>query len=234
LRCIAHASVLAAPGAAPALAQTYASLCAKAFASPFPLVWPRRTAGIRLRVVALIDAPATPEAIAALDVLAALPRAECEIAIAVLGAAALPDSHAASGAVRNLPVLGLPPIPDANDAKRVAALDPDVLIDLAGLRAAAGPMLARRPARSIVTPADLPAANVAPLVDRADAALRALGGLLAELRNALPESGARDEGRASRHSSMGKGYAAPAAAPSSRLACWAGSVQAPPLSRLRC
>jgi tetratricopeptide (TPR) repeat protein len=125
----------------------------------------------------------------ALDMLAALPRAEYEIVIAVLGMAALPDSFAASSAVRDLPVLALPPIPGANDAKRVAAFDPDVLIDLAGLRAAAGPMLAQRPARVIVTPADLPAINVAPLVDRTDMTIGELGRALAELRNALPEFG---------------------------------------------
>ncbi|MDH5245726.1 MAG: tetratricopeptide repeat protein, partial [Betaproteobacteria bacterium] len=189
LRRIAHAAVLAAPRAAPALAQTYASLCAAVFASSFPLVWLRRTAGMRLRVVVLIATPPGPEAIAALDVLAALPRAEYEIAIALLGAAALPDAFAASGAARDLPLLAMPPITAANDAKRVAALDADVLIDLAGLRGAAGPMLARRPARTIVTPADLPAPNVGPLVDRADATIGGLGRLLTELRIAVPASG---------------------------------------------
>src|SRR4030042_1177714 len=129
------------PGAAPALAQAPASLCATAFVAPFPLVWPRRTAGVRLRVIALVAMSSAPEAIAALDLLAALPRPEYDIAIAMLGAGAWPDSFAISGAVRELPLLALPPIPGANDAKRVATFDPDVLIDLAGLRGATGPLL---------------------------------------------------------------------------------------------
>jgi len=188
LRRIAHAALQAAPGAAPALARAYASLCATAFVAPFPLVWPRRTAGVRLRVIALVATSSAPEAIAALDLLAALPRAEYDIAIAMLGAGAWPDSFAISGAVRELPLLALPPIPGANDAKRVATFDPDVLIDLAGLRGAAGPLLARRPARVIATPADLPATNVAPLVDRADTTLLELARLLAEWRRALAVS----------------------------------------------
>src|SRR5205085_11834907 len=47
---------------APALAQCYASLCQWVFASPVPLPWPRRTAGMRLRVVTLVDDGASASA----------------------------------------------------------------------------------------------------------------------------------------------------------------------------
>jgi len=143
LRRIAHAATRAAPDAAPALARTYAQLCVREFAGAFPLVWPRRTAGDRLRVVALVAAAPTAEAGVVLDVLADLPRAEFDVAIAFLGKEAAPGSPTGAGVPGHLPAIALPPIPDVNGAKRVAALDPDLIIDLAGLGAAAGPLLAQ-------------------------------------------------------------------------------------------
>ena len=190
LRRIAHAATRAAPDAAPALARSYAHLCVREFAGAFPLVWPQRTAGDRLRVVALVAAPPTAEAGVVLDVLADLPRAEFDVAIAFLGEEAAPGSPMGVGVPGHLPAIALPPIPDVNGAKRVAALDPDLIIDLAGLGAAAGPLLAQRPARAIATLADLGAANVAPLVDHAETPVRGIRHWLDELRHALPAPGA--------------------------------------------
>ncbi len=183
LRRIARAAVEAGHAAAPALAQRYAELCAAAFAAPFALSWPRRTAGTQLRVIVLVAAAPGPEAIAAL---AALSHEAHDIALAVIAGAALPDAPAA--ALPNLPTLPLPAAPDLDDAKRLAATDPDVLIDLVGLAAAAGPLLAARPARLVMTPSDLPLRLASPLVDRADTTTGELGRVLAELRAALAAS----------------------------------------------
>ena len=164
LRRIALAAVRDASSAAPALAQSYANLCAREFAAAYPTVWPRRTAGDRLRVVVLVATAPAPDAGVALDVLAGLPHDEFDVTIACLGDTVTPDSLVGIGAAGKLRALRLAPLPDANDARRLAALDPDLLFDLVGLAAATGPLLAQRPARSVATTADLGARNVAPLI----------------------------------------------------------------------
>lgn len=189
LRRIARAAVRSAQDDALALVQSYAQLCAAAFVPGTPLGWPRRTAGTALRVVALVAAmSSTEEALAALASLAQLPRERFAIVIAAIGGATLSESLAGNLAATRLPTIVLSEVPESDDAKRLAALDPDMLIDLAGLSAASGPLLGRRPARLIVTPSDLAAANVAPLIDRADARLRGLGDWLDKLQRALPAS----------------------------------------------
>ena len=54
----------------------------------------------------------------------------------------------------------------AQDARLIAVLDPDVLVDLAGMSTRAGSLLAQRPARRCFTLATLSAAHAAPLVDQ--------------------------------------------------------------------
>jgi predicted O-linked N-acetylglucosamine transferase (SPINDLY family) len=90
---------------------------------------------------------------------AALPPDTFNVALAAIGASAAPT-------VAGLTGVALPSEPDAVAAKVIAARDPDVLIDLAGLAAASGPLLALRPARSIWTIGALPLPNRVPLVDR--------------------------------------------------------------------
>src|SRR5581483_1267398 len=93
-------------------------------------------------------------------------RAQCDVTLAVIGGEAsaqiapLPDV----GAWRSV---ALPSIVGTNEAKALAALDPDLLLDLAGLRAPVGPLLAARPARSVITLSDIVAALPAPLIDSA-------------------------------------------------------------------
>ena len=189
LRRIARAAAHAGANEAAGLAETYAELCASAFVSAVPLLWPRRTAGERLRIVILLSAAPIREAGAALTFIAGLPRSRFDVAIANIGGGELPDSLADAGAAQTMPLIPLAVIPDANDAKRCAGFDPDVLIDLAGRNAAAGPLLGRRPARSIATVASLPAPNVAPLVDRAAASLDDLAHWLDERHATLPAPG---------------------------------------------
>ena len=136
----------------------YGALCAAGWAAPVPLSWPRRTAGDRLRVMTL-HSPVAPLDAATLAALASLPRESFAITMASIGDATLPAGDGTAS-------LALPAQPDAATAKAIGAGDFDVLIDLAGLAAATGPLLAQRPARTIWTVAALPLPNAAPLVDR--------------------------------------------------------------------
>ncbi len=175
LRRIAVAVAHADPDAAAEFAARYAALCAHALAAPVPLPWPRRTAGRPLRVVVLrAAAPAAEAAATAADAIAALPRDAFAITFASIGGA---GDTAAGGAS----TMALPEKPDAATAKAMAAIDPDVLIDLAGLDAATGPLLAQRPAREIWTFAALPLHHRPPLVDRVVGDAAGLTAALADL-----------------------------------------------------
>ena len=82
----------------------------------------------------------------------------------------------------------------AQDARLIAALDPDVLVDLAGMSTRAGSLLAQRPARHRFTLATLPAAHAPPLVDQvvadSDALVETLHTLQSQLIPAAPDTGA--------------------------------------------
>ena len=54
--------------------------------------------------------------------------------------------------------------PDPAIAQRLAEADFDAIVDLAGMTAATGPLLAQRPARSVWTLDSLFAAHAAPLI----------------------------------------------------------------------
>jgi protein O-GlcNAc transferase len=140
------------------LAQRYAALSARGFCAPVPLLWPRRTAGGRLRVIVL-RAPESGADTATQLAINALPLAAIELTVATVGA---PAGAVAEG----IASIALPAQPNATIAKALAAREPDVLVDLAGLMAATGPLLAQRPARAIWTIDSLALPNVAPLVDR--------------------------------------------------------------------
>jgi predicted O-linked N-acetylglucosamine transferase (SPINDLY family) len=160
LRRIAMAVAHFGAGAAREFAERYAALCASALAAPVPLPWPRRTAGHRLRIIVLRRAAAAGEAdSAAMAAIAALPRDAFSITVAIIGAT---EDSPRDG----MTTIALPPQPDVAAAKAISAADPDLLIDLAGLAAATGLLLAQRPARATWTLATLPLPNAAPLVDR--------------------------------------------------------------------
>lgn len=161
-------------GAGAGLAAHYAALCERAERAVPPLAWPARTSGAALRV-AVVHA-GDPAAQATLAKLRALPAAQCEVTVVTLGDAVASEP----GAVR------LSGAPTAQDARRVAALDADIIVDLSGLAARAGALLAQRPARLRVTLADIAMPHAPPLVDRVAADGDGLIDLVATLRSALP------------------------------------------------
>jgi protein O-GlcNAc transferase len=154
LRRIAVALAEFDPGAAASLCERYAQLCAAAFAPPVPLLWPRRTAARRCRVIVLAAADdATIEAFAALS------HNAFDVAFAVFGATEPPS-------IAGHTAIALPEQPDVAAARAIALRDADVLVDLVGATRAGGPVLASKPARAIWTLATLPLPHRAPLVDR--------------------------------------------------------------------
>lgn len=173
-----------APAGAVSLAQRYADACVVTFAAPFPLLWPRRTAGSRPRIVVL-PCPAT-DAVAseAQALLLGLPADRFEVTLAALGATSPSAVAAFASAHPGRRIVPVTPAVDLDDAKRVALLDPDVLVDLAGLAASVGPLLARRPARTLVTVTGIAAPHAVPLVDGA-LAVDALGAAMERLRAAI-------------------------------------------------
>jgi protein O-GlcNAc transferase len=189
LRRIALVATTLRADAAADLRAHYARLCAYACAGPFPLAWPQRCAGDRLRVVAVIG-PLVDDVVAdAVAALAAATADACDVTLAWIDAAAAPQIPSAARALR---ALVLPRSPDAAAAKELAALDADMLLDLAGIAASTGPLLAPRPAREIVTLAALVAPNGEPLIDRALPPGTDLASFLRASRAAL--AAARDAG----------------------------------------
>ena len=132
----------------------YAGLCEQAARAGAPLAWPRRTRGSALRVVAIAGHSAVDDAVARLRQLPPDRFAVTVVALddSLAGEVSVPVDVSATAA--------------AQDARLIAALDPDVLVDLAGMSTRAGSLLAQRPARCRVTLATLPAAHAAPLVDQ--------------------------------------------------------------------
>jgi protein O-GlcNAc transferase len=161
LRRVALAAVALAPDHCAGLAQHYAALCERAEHADAPLAWPHRARGEQLRVVVLVGAGRAANAAAeALATLNALPAARFAVVTAVIG------GEATATSAGQAPRIALPPSPSTADARRIATLDADAIVDLAGLTAAAGVLLAQRPARTRMTIAALRAPNVAPLIDR--------------------------------------------------------------------
>ncbi|HEY7943057.1 MAG TPA: tetratricopeptide repeat protein [Casimicrobiaceae bacterium] len=168
LRLFAHAAAKVAPQSP--WAARYAAHCIARYAPDVPLPWPRRTSGAALRVAYLI-APGRPLVVGAevvdpndylREVVAAHARERIEPLVYIVDAAGPSASAAAALAGTTVTVLG--PAPDAAIAQLLAEADFDAVVDLAGMAAATGPLLARRPARSVWTLDTLHAAHVAPLV----------------------------------------------------------------------
>ena len=184
LRRIVLAATSANAPSATDLRRRYAALCTGTFAAPAPLVWPRRTAGSHLRVVVMVGATEDPVAVTAVAALAALPRIRFDVTLAVIGSAELPAWCRGAG-VAAWAMLTLPSAPESA-ARRIAALDPDVIVDLGGLDSAIGPLLAARPARAILTLAALRAPLPALLHDGALPDGAALAAALEDMQARLP------------------------------------------------
>ena len=166
MRRIARAAVAAGDDRAAALGEGYARLCAAELAGSPPIVWPLRTAGPRCRVVVLVAVRGIdPPALGALSDVLATDAGTVETFVALVGGAALPADWPLPEAARAVRVIPLATDPDAGDAKRIAALDADLLVDLVGLDAAVGKLLAYAPARRCVTLPVLPRRHREPLAE---------------------------------------------------------------------
>ena len=154
-------------------AECYAVYCTALFASAAPVRWPRRTAGRALRVVYLIAPERGIDAGGAViatesylrAVIAQHPRERLAAAVYVVGNASLRELGLLLPA--DLPLVALGTTPPPEMARMLGATDPDAVIDLVGMNAALGPLLAQRPARTAWTYPALAARNVAPLITHA-------------------------------------------------------------------
>jgi len=171
------------------LKRRYAESCVRRFAATIPALWPRRTRGRALRIAVLVSARAEPTVDAALATLAALPRQSFQIAFAALGDGRSMSSRLAAASHTAPLIVPVNAGRSAEDAKRLAALDADLLIDLAGLSGDVGPLLAQRPARAIVTLADFALRNSRPLIDDERTPAAELAHMLTERCQALPPDG---------------------------------------------
>ena len=180
LRRVVLAAGTLAPDHRESLTRHYAALCERAERADVPLAWPRRTRGEQLRIVVLVrgGAPLTERVQATL---AELPSTRFVVVTAEVGGEVTRSTGPA-------PCLALPLSPSAADARRIATLDADVIVDLAGLTAPTGVLLAQRPARMRMTIATLPAANAAPLIDKTVANEAALVAELEAMQLAIPKS----------------------------------------------
>ncbi len=171
------------PELARELAGTHAAMCA---AEPLlvPSLWPVRTGGAQLRVAWLLPAAESAMFAVACATIRDTWR-HFDDATAIFTILCADDVASARAALPELPptitFLPLPPFPDATHARALAARDPDVLVDLAGLHAATGLFIAARPARklwsmSAVSPRHAPALieNVHLTSDELAAGLRTL------------------------------------------------------------
>jgi predicted O-linked N-acetylglucosamine transferase (SPINDLY family) len=151
-------------------AARYAAQCVAVHAPEAPLVWPRRTAGAALRIAYLI-APGRPLRVNGMEidadrylrhVAAAHPRERIAAVVFDVGPSPSPGSAETTPARWAMTVLGSAPAPGI--AQGLAEADFDAIVDLAGMNAATGPLLAQRPARSVWTLDSLFAAHAPPLI----------------------------------------------------------------------
>ncbi|MEO8739936.1 MAG: tetratricopeptide repeat protein [Casimicrobiaceae bacterium] len=151
-------------------AQRYAAHALRTHAPSLPVMWPRRTAGAAVRIAYLL-APGRPLVVAGEPiefaaylehVVAAHPRDR--IAADAFIVDDTPVGASSVAGLRGMRVAHLGHAPDTGLARALAENDYDALIDLAGMAAATGPLLAARPARSIWTLPALRGSHAAPLV----------------------------------------------------------------------
>lgn len=119
-------------------ADRYAKACRALHRPSMPLLWPLRSAGVALRAGVLV-APGSDDDASAFRV--ALTHAGLDGLVQCTVLAGPPASSAGDAEAS----------PAARDAaaRAVATLDLDVLVDLAGVRLASGPLLALHPARAV-------------------------------------------------------------------------------------
>jgi predicted O-linked N-acetylglucosamine transferase (SPINDLY family) len=179
------------PALARELASTHAAMCV-AEPLPLPSLWPVRTGGASLRVAWLLPAPDSasfaPACAVVRDVLQQPGQPDASVTVVCAG-----DPAATRAALPELPAnaafLPLPPHADATHARALAASDPDVLIDLAGLHATTGLFLAARPARNVWSLAVVAPAHAPALVERVYASSEQLTDGLRALRDATISEG---------------------------------------------
>lgn len=140
------------------VADRYAEACRALHRSRMPLLWPLRTAGEALRVGVFVAPGHHDEGVAFRRALADVgldARVQCTV---LVGADATPALSVGDGDAS----------PAARDAaaRGMAMLDLDVLIDLAGVRLASGPLLALHPARDVWMIERPGAPSARPLADR--------------------------------------------------------------------
>ena len=153
-----------------AWAGRYAMHCVRGYAPPLPVLWPRRTAGDAIRVAYLI-APGRALQLAGTGIdtaayfehVVAAHATDRFAVVAFIVDGTRPDA-AGVQALRNMRVAALGNAPEAAVARALGEGDYDVLIDLAGMSARTGALLAAPGARSTWTLTGLRDANVAPLV----------------------------------------------------------------------
>ncbi|HEX6795811.1 MAG TPA: tetratricopeptide repeat protein [Casimicrobiaceae bacterium] len=157
LRTIALALAKADGGATQRFADRYAEACLSLYRPPMPLLWPRRTAGDALRIGVLIE-PGREDKAAVFRANIARAGLDSGVECTLLASdEALLPFFTDEALVR---------APDAA-ARAVAALDLDILVDLAGVRLASGPLLALHPARETWCVADESTTFAHTLADRA-------------------------------------------------------------------
>jgi len=171
------------------LRQSYADLCKQHLASTMPLLWPRRAAGHPLRVIVLAGSQSSPAGEAAVRTLAGLAHADFTLTWVTLlhSPAHMPqaqdDSSRSGSAGAASETLVLRGIPGAINARQLAALDADVVLDLAGMAQPTGALLAQDIARTAVTLSTLDLCNVGPLVDRSLGSVEELAAVLAAMHH---------------------------------------------------
>jgi protein O-GlcNAc transferase len=190
LRRLACAWQRTDPAASARASLRYAEIMTAAAPVP-PLSWPRRTRGEALRVGWLAAPDAGPEQILALRTAFAAVQADPVLASGehtLLHAGEADALRAALGDTLppTLRWLQLPVDIDTAVTTALAALDLDVLVDCAGMRAAFGPLLAARPARTLVACAATGIPSVPPLVDSVPSDGRALIALLRDRAATIP------------------------------------------------
>ncbi len=186
LRRIARAGA-SLPAVASPLAACYASLCLWAFGSPVPLAWPRRTAGIRSRVVLLVDGDDDAAAAVAAQIVDATSNGLFDVTVATQGApVGLPE--VAGTAESRIVMLEVPAFPDAAVGKRIWRLRSRCcsITDLGGwpFRRDGAAALRSDRREPLWTIGSLRAPNAVPLIDRVLDDKAALEQALRELHEA--------------------------------------------------
>ncbi|MEJ7668533.1 MAG: tetratricopeptide repeat protein [Casimicrobiaceae bacterium] len=189
LRRIAVALFEHDPEAAVIASDAYGTLCVEA-RPQVPLLWPQRTSGSSLRVVCVVAEAMTASFAHSI---ASVKRAFAELSpqefacdFLCLGDAAATRASLAGSTLADALFWTSAEHPGSSVARAIAAADPDVLVDTAGLAGVTGSLLAARPARNIwsLASAVSPMAR-APLVDRTLGDSHELASALRTARSAI-------------------------------------------------